>query len=605
MTVAPDAIPAEDGTPTHPGSLTLARGIGWVVVAVTSFHAAQVSGLAWLLIPCAYALIELSRAPTHRKVFYPTLGVGFLFYAPQLGFFWSIFGPAAIALWMVLSFWLAFFGLLLRLVRLRLGNGWMLLLAPFIWTGLEYFRCELYYLRFGWLTFGMANHLNPALLGALGCFIPGTLILGIAVALNSKRESHPRLAPALMVVITAVLTLAGSLVRPAERDSERGLQVAGVQLEAPMDEEVLSALNQARTAFPDAQLFMLSEYTFQTPPPQAIRNWCASNQVYLVVGGVEPLGETNSYNMAYVIGTNGAIVHQQVKSVPIQFFKDGLPAPSRKVWDSPWGKLGVLTCYDLSYTRVVDDFVEQGAIALLNPTMDVADWGAQQHNLHARVVRVRAAEYGIPIFRVASSGISLLVSPSGRVLASAPYPGAGKLIGGRLPLDARPRLPLDRWLAPVCAGVACLAFLAGLIPTRRASEAGRESPAANRFQSARPATVLRWIARLWSLASIGIALAFVIGDGFNPAALKLNEAMLFCCFPLAVLVGLGLAWKWPKTGGTVAVAGILAFYGLNFAFSGRFPSGFAFLLIALPGALFIISARLAPARSLSTLNSRS
>jgi apolipoprotein N-acyltransferase len=257
------------------------------------------------------------------------------------------------------------------------------------------------------------------------------------------------------------------------------LPVAGIQLEFPNDHQVLAALNQARAKFPDTQLFMLSEYTFQTPPPQIVRDWCASNQVYLVVGGKEPLGDTNFYNTAYVIGTNGAIVYQQVKSVPIQFFKDGLPAPERKVWDSPWGKLGVLTCYDLSYTRVVDDFIQQGAIALLNPTMDVAEWGEQQHDLHARVAPMRAAEYSIPIFRVASSGISQIASRTGRVLASAPFPGDGEIISGQLPLNAKPRLPLDRWFAPAGVGIAALALIGSSIPARKKRSPDSESSPAN------------------------------------------------------------------------------------------------------------------------------
>ena len=255
-------------------------------------------------------------------------------------------------------------------------------------------------------------------------------------------------------------------------DPKKFIRVVGVQLEFPNDQQVITALNQARAKFPDTQLFMLSEYTFQTPPPQTVRDWCASNQVYLVVGGKEPLGDTNYYNTAYVIGTNGNIVFQQAKSVPIQFFKDGLPAPERKVWDSPWGKLGVLTCYDLSYTRIVDDFVRQGAIALLNPTMDVVDWGERQHELHSRIAPMRAAEYGIPIFRVTSSGISQIVSRTGRVLASAPfqgkdYAGDGETIGGQLPLNAKPSLPLDRWLAPLCVGIAALALIGSLIPMRK------------------------------------------------------------------------------------------------------------------------------------------
>ncbi len=446
--------------------------IGWSLVALLSFHAAHLLGIGWLLIPCGYALIELSRASSSRKVFYPMLALGFLFYAPQLGFFWSIFNAAAIALWLVLAFWIALFGLTLRLVRVRFGNGWMLALAPFIWTGLEYFRCELYYLRFGWLTFGMAAEETLETGMRSGVFGFGFAVVVIASGTQwFCRQSTRKTAVALVgiTVVFAGLTLA--IPRDAGQ-SKGGALIAGVQLEFPNDNQVLSALNQARTKFRKTRLFMLSEYTFQTPPPQEVRDWCASNQVHLVVGGREPLGDTNYFNTAYVIGTNGTIVFQQVKSVPIQFFKDGLPAPERKVWDSPWGKIGVLTCYDLSYTRVVDDFIRQGAIALLNPTMDVVDWGERQHELHSRVAPMRAAEYGIPIFRVASSGVSQIVSRSGRVIASAPfqgkdYAGDGEIIGGQLPLNSKPRLPLDRWLAPVCVGIAALALLGSLIPARR------------------------------------------------------------------------------------------------------------------------------------------
>jgi hypothetical protein len=97
----------------------------WSLIALATFHAAHDTGLGWLLIPCAYALIELSYAASNRKVVYPLLALGFLFYAPQLAFFWNIFNAAAIALWLVLAFWLALFGLTLRLVRRRFGRGWM------------------------------------------------------------------------------------------------------------------------------------------------------------------------------------------------------------------------------------------------------------------------------------------------------------------------------------------------------------------------------------------------------------------------------------------------------------------------------------------------
>jgi apolipoprotein N-acyltransferase len=143
------------------------------------------------------------------------------------------------------------------------------------------------------------------------------------------------------------------------------------------------------------------------------------------------------------------VVFRQVKSVPIQFFKDGLPAPDQKVWDSPWGKLGICVCYDLSYTRVVDRLAQLGAEGIVVPTMDVAEWGGRQHQLHTRIAPVRAAEYGVPIFRVCSSGISQLVDRAGGVIASAPFPGEFATISGNLRLERRGTLPVDRVIAPI------------------------------------------------------------------------------------------------------------------------------------------------------------
>jgi apolipoprotein N-acyltransferase len=135
--------------------------------------------------------------------------------------------------------------------------------------------------------------------------------------------------------------------------------------------------------------------------------------------------------------------------VPIQFFKDGLPAPEQTVWNSPWGKIGFCVCYDFSYTRVIDRLVKMGAQIIIVPTMDVADWGKRQHELHALVAPVRAAEYRVPIFRLASSGISQAVSGGGNVISSAPFPGEGETLFARFQLPAHGSLPADRFLAPI------------------------------------------------------------------------------------------------------------------------------------------------------------
>jgi apolipoprotein N-acyltransferase len=112
----------------------------------------------------------------------------------------------------------------------------------------------------------------------------------------------------------------------------------------------------------------------------------------------------------------------------------------------------------MSYRRVVDRLIRLGAEALIVPFMDVAEWGEHQHWMHSRVAPLRAREYSIPIFRVGSSGISQLADQFGHIQSSAPYPGEEALIGGEMHL-AKPTLPLDAFLAPICS------ILAGLFLT--------------------------------------------------------------------------------------------------------------------------------------------
>ena len=234
-------------------------------------------------------------------------------------------------------------------------------------------------------------------------------------------------------------------------------------MEFPSPNVLPKALNKTLGKNPDAQIFVLSEYTLDGPVPDSLRDWCREHARFLVVGGKDPVGTNDYYNTAFVVGTNGEIVFRQAKSVPIQFFKDGLPAPMQEVWNSPWGKIGICICYDLSYTRVTDRLVKQGAQLLIVPTMDVEDWGRHQHELHARVAPVRAAEYGIPIFRLASSGISQAVTGGGHVIARTSFPGSVDILSAQLRLPIRGSIPLDRWLAPVCVGITAVVLLTLLV----------------------------------------------------------------------------------------------------------------------------------------------
>jgi apolipoprotein N-acyltransferase len=267
----------------------------------------------------------------------------------------------------------------------------------------------------------------------------------------------------------AVVVAAFGLLKVPGRTDASGttLRVAGMQLEFPVELEVPAKLDALKAKHPDADIYVLSEYTFDGPIPKGVRAWCKRNSKYLIAGGKDPAPNNNFYNTAFVIDPNGEIVFKQVKAVPIQFFKDGLPAPDQKLWNSPWGKIGLCVCYDLSYTRAIDNLVRQGAEIIVNPTMDVADWGVRQHELHSLIPPMRAAEYRIPIFRVASSGMSQAIDGRGRILASAGFPGEEAMIAAELKLNARPSLPVDRVLAPAATAFTVL-FLAYLAVGARA-----------------------------------------------------------------------------------------------------------------------------------------
>ena len=102
--------------------------------------------------------------------------------------------------------------------------------------------------------------------------------------------------------------------------------------------------------------------------------------------------------------------------------------------------------------------------------------------------------------------------------------------------------------------------------------------------------VVRWTARLLSLLSIGVLLLFMIGEGFNPLHLAPREFLLCVFFPIGVLLGMGLAWRWEALGGALTILSVAAFYGIHWLGSGRFPSGVFFALFASPGLFFLLAA---------------
>jgi len=104
-----------------------------------------------------------------------------------------------------------------------------------------------------------------------------------------------------------------------------------------------------------------------------------------------------------------------------------------------------------------------------------------------------------------------------------------------------------------------------------------------------PVRTIRWIARILALACVGLVLAFLVGEGFRPSLIQPGEWLGLVFFPIGICVGMILAWWKEGLGGAITVGSLAAFYLVSLATAGTFPGGWAFLLFAVPGFLFLAS----------------
>ncbi len=195
----------------RPTAISFRHAVALVLglVAVLAFHLAYTfSTCGFLIAVYLWCLVELTRVATSRQASYFGLAVGMLSFAPQMYFLWTIFGPASIALWLVLAFWISMFLYLGYKCRQNFPPYGALALLPFLWTGLEYFRSELYYLRFSWLNAGYAfsNNLGRLPFNYIGVYGIGFLLVAVICAGHLLSRGSKILFYSAMLVAFAIVT---------------------------------------------------------------------------------------------------------------------------------------------------------------------------------------------------------------------------------------------------------------------------------------------------------------------------------------------------------------------------------------------------------------
>lgn len=107
-------------------------------------------------------------------------------------------------------------------------------------------------------------------------------------------------------------------------------------------------------------------------------------------------------------------------------------------------------------------------------------------------------------------------------------------------------------------------------------------------------TVLRWIARIWTVISLAFLAVMLIGElwgTINAGTViwpTISEWIGMLFFPIGIIVGLALVWKKELLGSIITLGSFVIFYVYIFILSGILPRGPYFALVALPGLLFLI-----------------
>ena len=103
-----------------------------------------------------------------------------------------------------------------------------------------------------------------------------------------------------------------------------------------------------------------------------------------------------------------------------------------------------------------------------------------------------------------------------------------------------------------------------------------------------PLAVVKLLARLTSIASITLLLMLFAGEGLHPSRITTSEWVGLLFFPIGVMIGMVIAWWKEGVGSLVTVGSLLAFYVVYGYLMRNHLGGWAFIVFASPGFLFLL-----------------
>ena len=484
---------------------------------VLCFPRSEIDLLAWFaLVPL---LFHVSRV-TPRRAMVAGASLGLVFHLGNL--YWvsqvmvqygggiSRATSVAILLALVayLSLYTAAFAGLAAGACARGGTG-ALLATPFFWVGLEYFR-QYPFGGFPWCLLGYSQVSAPSiaqlasLVGVYGLSFLIVLVNALIVYWLARPGWRKAVTAAIPVVILLAAVIAFGRFQLAAAVPPPSFPVAAIQgnvlqehkwdpgWAADIFARHLALSSQATEK--GARLIVWPEsstpFHFDGSPEASarMRGFVEEHDVFLLFGSddyestpdrpgdyrafngvklLDPAGEVRlRYHKIYLVPFGEFVPLRSLLRFAqplVQSVSDFSPGTDVLVADVDGEAIGAFICYEAIYSSLVRRFVEQGASLLVNVTNDAWFGRSAAPYQHLSMARLRAIETRRYLVRAANTGISALVDPYGRVVASGDL-FVPQVIAGRVGFrHERTFYVRAGYLLPASMAVVTLAFAVALV----------------------------------------------------------------------------------------------------------------------------------------------
>jgi apolipoprotein N-acyltransferase len=477
-----------------------------------AFPKIEASFFVWIsLIPLFFLLDRLRP----KRAFLAGWTAGTFFYGVLL--YWIPAVPAhyghlpfvlSVLVYLVLVLFLAlfwaFFALVFAVVRVRMP-GWAFWLAPFLWVALELGITRIL-TGFPWGLLGLSQYKNLSFIQIAGV----TGIYGVSFVLISFQSlfvysirSAKRLPFACGTILLVAVHLAGFLVLGRVRETPETFPAAVIQGNVSSDvywketppaeiltlfEDHLALTRQA--AEQGAQLIVWPEFTvpmcFSCDDPlyksfkEVLTRYVRESGRTLLLGTNETSGTTGRplyYNTALCLGpdrdvTRYAKMHlvpfgEYTPYKPIFGFIDRVthaigevtPGTEFVLHTFAGEKFGTPICYEIIFPDLVRRFTKCGADFLVTITNDGWYGTTSAPYQHFANAIFRAVENRRFLLRAATTGVSGIVDPYGRIVSSTAV-GEKTTLTGRVTPSHRPTFYAR--FGDLFAGI-CLTISAGTL----------------------------------------------------------------------------------------------------------------------------------------------